>query len=142
MSPPRKKPLATGTVDLPSPLTDGTYLYRAYCRCGDLLYVGISYHLFSRLGQHAAMFSAWEPRMARLEWEYYRDRHTAQAAERHLIATLQPRFNQVYATGRRPIWRDLPAPRFLTEHELNWRAVCTHKGIPFLEWLADQWEAA
>ncbi|WP_041241559.1 hypothetical protein [Geodermatophilus obscurus] len=45
-----------------------TLLYRAYCRCGVLAYVGVTNNLLSRIGGHAASPSyRWVCRVAR--WE-------------------------------------------------------------------------
>lgn len=138
---PMPRPLASGTFEVVR-ASDASYVYRAYCGHDDLLYVGISDEVFGRIGQHRAKLAEWEVYAARIDWAMYRNREEASRVERHLIGTLQPRFNKIHATGRRPIWRDLPTPRRLTDHEMNWRAVCAHKGVPFLEWLADEWAAA
>lgn len=62
---PLPTPLASGSI--PVPADDETYVYRAYCRCGELLYVGLTSYLFGRMTSHRRTAAPWEMRVARLE---------------------------------------------------------------------------
>lgn len=109
--------ITSGVITLPTAL-DETYVYRAYCRCGDLLYVGITSDLFNRLAGHRRAKAAWEPQAVRLEWELHPSRRAAERVESRLIRTLHPIHNMlgaVAAKNRPPRWRDLPGPVFLDE---------------------------
>lgn len=133
-------PVATGTVEVPSHLGQA-YLYRAYCRCGDLLYVGIADDLFRRMAGHRRGGSRWEPHMARLEYEIYRTRAEAEGAEQAQIRTLHPLHNRTYSmrTGRP---QRLPWPRAFTEDELHGCAVAAYRGVGYLAWVWGQAAAA
>lgn len=102
------RPTSSGCVTLPD--LDETYVYRAYCLCGDLLYVGITRNLFSRLTGHARDRSRWEQKAVRIEWDLYATRLAAERVEAHLIRTLDPIFNIQWRSleFRRPRWMDLP----------------------------------
>jgi predicted GIY-YIG superfamily endonuclease len=122
------RPMARGEVLIPT-TPDGTYVYRAYCRCGDLLYVGMTSDLFQRFAGHRSQrwpLSPWESKTARVEYAIYRTRREAARAEAHLIRTLNPLFN-VQGMIPHPRWRPLPPPRFLTDAELDDRAIAAHR---------------
>lgn len=130
---PLPTPLRSGSFEVPTEL-DGTYVYRAYCRCGDLLYVGITNDIFTRMTAHRRTRAEWELKMIRLEWDHYRTRRDAARVEQRLIATLYPLYNTVHAVKRsRPV--PLPWPRALTEPELHRCAIAAYRGRSYLEWL-------
>jgi predicted GIY-YIG superfamily endonuclease len=84
-----------------------TYLYRLYNSSDELLYVGITRDLFSRLSTHRTVQSWWS------EVDYYsvkeyRSRDEAVAQESYLIATVQPEYNQI--PGKR-----IKSPELITE---------------------------
>jgi predicted GIY-YIG superfamily endonuclease len=71
-----------------------TILYRAYCRCGVLLYIGVTINLLRRLGTHAAQNAHWAVRVVRWEWETYPRRDFAELAEKTAINTERPVHNR------------------------------------------------
>jgi predicted GIY-YIG superfamily endonuclease len=73
-------------------LPKGAYVYRAYNKYGEILYVGVTGNLFSRMNQHARQ-SVWWKDAARLEWDEYAKRAWAVKAEADLIYALKPPFN-------------------------------------------------
>lgn len=99
-------PLTGGTVAIPA--GGQTYVYRAYCRCGDLLYVGITSDLFRRFAAHARQRAPWELKLVRVAWDLYATRDQAERVETHLIATLHPIHNVQGRAGRVPRWTPLP----------------------------------
>ncbi|MEA5366038.1 GIY-YIG nuclease family protein [Amycolatopsis sp., V23-08] len=107
---PRQLPRPTGSGQITLPNADETYVYRAYCLCGDLLYVGITHNLFARLTDHARSRARWELKAVRIEWDIYRTRLMAERVESHLIRTLDPVFNVLGRSRefRRPRWVNLP----------------------------------
>tara|TARA_R100000482_G_scaffold120627_1_gene66079 strand:+ start:774 stop:1280 length:507 start_codon:yes stop_codon:yes gene_type:complete len=70
-----------------------TALYRAYSSTGELMYVGISLSVMSRLSQHKNS-SAWFNSAARIDIEYYPTRTDALAAEKQAIQTECPVHNK------------------------------------------------
>ncbi len=106
------KPRASGTVELPATIDGETYVYRAYCRCGDLLYVGMTGNLFGRLSAHYRSRAEWERKAVRLDWELYPTRVAAERAEDHQIRTLHPPYNTARRSRRPANWVDLPWPTF------------------------------
>lgn len=83
-----------------------TYLYRLYNSSDELLYVGITKDLFSRLSAHRDSKSWWS------EVDYYsvkefRTREEAEALEASLIATAEPEYNQI--PGIKPKDSELPS---------------------------------
>ena len=117
---PRPLPGPTSSGAFTIPTDQQTYVYRAYCRCGDLLYLGITYNLFQRFAAHRQNRPPWESRMVRLEWDLYPDRATAEAVERRLIRELHPVFNKVNAVPHsRPV--PLPWPEMPTAEQLQAR---------------------
>lgn len=135
MRKPRSLPKAvvTGSVDIPSS-QGGTYVYRGYCRCGDLLYVGVTNDIFSRLAGHRRAHSAWEMKMVRLEYDIYQTRPEALRVERRLIGTLGPLYNVANAV-RQPRPVPLPSPRAFTEDELDGCARASYRGVSYLDWV-------
>lgn len=112
MAPRMPAPVRSGTLVLPT--GDQTYVYRAYCLCGDLLYVGITGNLFTRLSGHARARAEWERKAVRLEWDMYATRGQAERVETYLIRALDPTYNTLgrSAAHRRTRWQDLPEPVF------------------------------
>jgi excinuclease UvrABC nuclease subunit len=136
---PLPRPLDTGRLEIPLVL-DLSYVYRAYCRCGDLLYVGVTCELFTRMAWHRRQ-SRWEFKMARLEWETYRTRAEADRVEKHLIDTLNPLYNkarEVPWSRRSP----LPMPRAFTDAELDRCAIAAYRGKTYLEWAFSELDKA
>lgn len=129
-------PRSSGSADLPSDM-DGTYVYRAFCRCGDLLYIGVAENIFLRIAGHRRDKSSWEPKMVRLEWDIYRTRTEALRVEAHLIRTLGPLFNRQGAVPH-PRPRPLPWPRAFSEAELDAAAIAAYRGTSFLDWAFGQ----
>ena len=134
-------PVASGAFEVPTE-PSGAYVYRAYCRCGDLLYVGVTNDIFSRMTAHRRTNAAWELKLARLEWDRYRTRNEAERVERHLISTLSPSHNIVNAGPRRSRPVSLPTPRTFTADELNRCAIAAYRGIPYLTWIFTELEVA
>ena len=106
------QPVLSGSITLQPP--GEAYVYRAYCKCGDLLYVGITNDIFTRVTAHRRTGAEWERKAVRLDWDVYRTRVLAEAVEEHLIKTLHPIYNVSGRTrvGRIPRWQDLPWPTF------------------------------
>lgn len=102
------KPLIAGRIDIP--LDDQTYVYRAYCRCGEILYVGVTVSLFKRLYEHRVAGAKWVRRMDRLEWDLFATRHQAERVETALIQELDPPYNIAGRGPRVPRWKPLPDP--------------------------------
>lgn len=109
--------LAFMTRRLPVPRESGSvpvgvhFVYRAYCQCGDLLYVGVTSNLFNRLSSHHRPGKAeWETKMRRLEWDAYSTREQAERVESRLINTEHPLFNVrgIDRRNRKPLWKWLP----------------------------------
>lgn len=69
-----------------------TYLYRAFCTHGGLLYVGITTDYQRRLRQHA-FGSEWWGDTSRVTVARYRTRWAAARAERYVIEHQNPRHN-------------------------------------------------
>lgn len=74
-----------------------TFLYRFFDVEGQLLYVGISYHLERRLDAHRYA-KPWK-RIARIDIEQFESREEAAAAERRAIEAETPEWNVVFAVG-------------------------------------------
>lgn len=130
---PLPKPVAVGAVDVPSKLGQA-YVYRAYCRCGDLLYVGVADDLFRRLHGHRRDGSPWEPDMVRLEYSIYRTRVEAERVERAEIRELHPLYNKTHAIPRARL-AFLPWPRALSGDELDRCSIAAYRGTSYLGWL-------
>lgn len=73
------------------------YVYRHYDSSGDLLYVGITYHLKSRTAKHRSS-SHWASAIDRIEYELLPDRKIASDIERWAVANMRPRFNIQYTS--------------------------------------------
>lgn len=109
---PMPSPVESGTISLAR--SAGAYVYRGYCRCGDLLYVGVADDMAGRLGGHARVRAEWLDRAIRIEWDLYSTRAIAEQVEQRLISTLDPAFNVIHRGQRRSgHWQDLPWPTFL-----------------------------
>jgi excinuclease UvrABC nuclease subunit len=76
-----------------------TQLYRAFDDDGNLLYVGISSQVFARFDQHAHT-SEWMYECCYVEIEHFRTRNEALAAEKYIIQTESPKFNQVHKRNK------------------------------------------
>jgi predicted GIY-YIG superfamily endonuclease len=128
---PLPKPLNTGSIELP--YLDENYVYRAYCQCGDLLYVGVTNSLHSRLAAHRRTAydlngSQWWRKAAWITWELYATREEAERVEAHAIANEDPLLNTAgrQLSKRIPRWRPLPElkPYSVTVAE---RAIAAHR---------------
>lgn len=82
-----------------------TFLYRHFNEAGDLLYVGISLCVVSRLSQHVDG-SPWAAEIANITITHFPTRPEALAAEAAAILTENPKYNVV---GRKP--KPAPKPR-------------------------------
>lgn len=71
-----------------------TYLYKAYSSSQELLYVGITHSVDQRLAAHRNQKTWWDD-VASLSIETYSSREDAEAQERHQIATLAPKYNEL-----------------------------------------------
>lgn len=71
-----------------------TYLYRAYLTPEELLYIGITHSLDQRLAAHRNQKSWWAD-VSQITIETYDSREDAEAAERHQIATMHPKYNEL-----------------------------------------------
>lgn len=69
-----------------------TYLYRLYGKNSDLLYIGVSHFVPTRLGQHE-IEQEWFSEVALITDECYPTRKEAEQRERECIATEKPRYN-------------------------------------------------
>lgn len=76
-----------------------TALYRAYSATDELLYVGISISVMSRLSVHKSS-SDWFAGTSRVEVEWHPSRKKAMAAEMQAIKTEYPRYNKLGAVER------------------------------------------
>lgn len=74
-------------------------LYRIRDTHGRLLYIGISFDLARRLGQHADR-KPWWPDVATIELEHHENRASVVAAERAAIANEAPLYNVQHNAGR------------------------------------------
>lgn len=101
-------PLDSGALRLA--VGDETYVYQAFCLCGDLLYVGLTGNLFGRLTTHARVRAPWELKAAHIAWALYPTRAKAKRVESRLIRTLDPMHNVAGRSmaHRKPRWADLP----------------------------------
>ena len=79
--------------------SERTALYRAYSEKGELLYVGISLSVFSRLSNHSSS-SDWFASARDITVEWYPDRNTALDAESTAIRTEYPVFNKAGAVTK------------------------------------------
>lgn len=70
----------------------GTYVYRAYCVCDALLYVGITDGVPLRMQQHERG-SVWFEMIGRIEWNWHSNRSEALSIEASLIKDLNPPYN-------------------------------------------------
>lgn len=130
------EPSATGRIEVLRSM-DGCYVYQAFCRCGDLLYVGITNDLFSRMTGHRRTRAEWEVKMAAIEWSFYAKRAAAEIVERHLIETSHPLYNRVHSRPR-PRPRSLPLPRAFSDDELHQAAVAAYRGVSYMDWFWGQ----
>lgn len=73
-------------------MAESTYLYRAFCEHGGLLYVGITTDYNRRLRQHA-FGSEWWSETERVTVIRYRTRWAARRAERYIIEHHHPLYN-------------------------------------------------
>jgi prophage antirepressor-like protein len=67
-------------------------LYRFYTADGELLYIGISWQVATRMGSHRATQRWWQ-NVAVVRFEWYPDRESAVVAEKKAIQTERPRCN-------------------------------------------------
>lgn len=65
------------------------YVYRLYAADGFLLYVGCSWNVYQRLGDHAVN-KPWFERVARVEIDEYPTEVEARTVEREMIRREQP----------------------------------------------------
>lgn len=98
-APPPPQVLLRGTSDAypwlgPMPYSGQSGVYRAYCACGCLLYVGLTEWLPERLAAHRA--SSWHRLADRIEWTSHRTRREAADAEAHAIRTEHPTHNVMH----------------------------------------------
>lgn len=70
----------------------GTYVYRAFGYRGELLYVGVTDELCTRLAAHRAA-SGWWMHCARVTWEEWPNRYRALLAETKAIGRERPIWN-------------------------------------------------
>ena len=75
------------------------YLYRHYDKRGDLLYVGISINVFSRLGSHLRK-SHWSRSIRTMTIDHYDTRKAVREAERTAIRKEKPKHN-ILMNGKR-----------------------------------------
>lgn len=75
---------------------EGQILYRFYNRSGELLYIGITDNPFARWARHSKD-KTWFPEVARFETDWFPDRPSVIAAERHAITTEKPKYNIIYS---------------------------------------------
>jgi predicted GIY-YIG superfamily endonuclease len=130
------KPIASGVIENPDQQLNRQFVYRVYCRCDEVLYVGLTSDPISRLAGHTRGRSSWTlHRWGRVEWDAYKDRATAAAVEERLIRDLTPLYNVTYSWPRHQ-WVPLPDPFFLTEAQEHQRAIdMGARRQPFHEWL-------
>lgn len=74
------------------------YVYRVYDPFGDLIYIGCSIDVPSRMSQHYSQ-AWWGPQAAKVKAKVYPNRFTGRRAESEAIRTERPRWN---STGRGP----------------------------------------
>jgi hypothetical protein len=79
--------------------SEKTALYRAYSEKGELLYVGISLSVFSRLSNHSSS-SDWFNLASEVTVEWHPDRNTALDAESTAIRIEYPVFNKAGAVAK------------------------------------------
>lgn len=72
----------------------GQYLYRLYNRAGSLLYVGITDNVFRRWKEHSRD-KPWWTEVHKFTQDWYPDRASVEAAERHAITTECPSYNVI-----------------------------------------------
>jgi predicted GIY-YIG superfamily endonuclease len=95
-------------------------VYRMFGASGQLLYVGVTADLATRLGSHAE--KRWFPLVAEIRLEWFPDRAAAEAAERRAIQREHPKLNIVGHPGRslrgkRPHLRELLSDEPITLRE-------------------------
>jgi DNA-binding transcriptional ArsR family regulator len=73
------------------PVARPFYLYRVYCECGDLIYVGITGDLERRLRDHHR-HARWADHAARIEFDLYHE-PDARRLEKELIVHHNPLYN-------------------------------------------------
>jgi predicted GIY-YIG superfamily endonuclease len=78
----------------------GTIVYVARAITEEILYVGITDNLFSRMAQHQRQ-SRWWDSMDSLSWEEWPDRDAALQQEERLIKRHRPPFNTTHNPDRR-----------------------------------------
>lgn len=124
MAPRDRVPTATGSVSLHR----GHYVYRFYGPNEQLLYVGVTSNLHSRLGSHLSS-APWADDAERIEWEEWPTRYAAEIAEGEQIATLRPLHNVTLRIDVRPIALDPVAYGDLPDHEKQRQAVVAHRRL-------------
>ena len=78
----------------------GQTLYRFFNRGGQLLYVGITDDVFKRWRQHS-VDKPWFGEVSRFERDWYPDRDSVLAAEKHAIITEKPKYNIIHGMENR-----------------------------------------
>lgn len=73
-----------------------TYVYRAFNANGDLLYVGMTRCVISRLASHVRDGSPWIPEVADVHWELYSSRAEAARVERMYAKSDPPPLYNLY----------------------------------------------
>ncbi|WIC40283.1 GIY-YIG endonuclease [Gordonia phage Holliday] len=91
---PAPDPKRPAVVPEPSK-TQGQFLYRFYNRAGVLLYVGITDNPLRRWKEHSKS-KPWWPEVSQLTQDWYPDRASVEAAERHFIVNEHPKYNIVH----------------------------------------------
>lgn len=79
------------------------FVYRAYDQSDELIYVGSTNNVATRVGQHQAGTPWWRANVARIEVDIHPDLPTARSVERGLIKKLSPPFNVTHSAINRPV---------------------------------------
>lgn len=90
-------------------------LYRHFGENGELLYIGISLSVTTRLGQHR-LTSPWFEKISRIEVEHFSNRIDALNAEKKAIKSESPKFNIHHNT---PDKVPTPAPELISIERMS-----------------------
>lgn len=84
------------------PATVPAFVYRAYDESDELIYIGSTKNVATRVGQHQSVTTWWTTEVARIEVDIYPTIEQARAEERKMIETTAPRRNITYSKINRP----------------------------------------
>lgn len=96
----------------------GPCVYMAHGFGDELLYVGVTNDLITRLQRHRQNWAAWLTYTKHIRWETYPTRAAAEAAEKRYIRSLGPKYNVAHQRRQNAL-----EPHY---SDAQWRSLGTH----------------